>query len=130
MPVQTNSEISQNLKTSTLTTTTTNSNNDNNNGNTNEIAILNSSPLKQLSPSQPLPEVLPTEPDENQPASFEQSQSTKFPIDVIPIQSSHATNESSVLEDQLLLIGHTGANKCLSSMLIHYRVQLVRTLLI
>ncbi|KGR14308.1 hypothetical protein MG5_01044 [Candida albicans P57072] len=103
VPVQTNSEISQNLKTSTLTTTTTNSNNDNDNGNTNEIAILNSSPLKQLSPSQPLPEVLPTEPDENQPASFEQSQSTKFPIDVIPIQSSHATNESSVLEDQSLL---------------------------
>ena len=102
MPVQTNSEISK-FKTSTLTTTNTNSNNDNNNGNTNEIAILNSSPLKQLSPSQPLPEVLPTEPDENQPASFEQSQSTKFPIDVIPIQSSHATNESSVLEDQLLL---------------------------
>ena len=46
---------------------------------------------------------MPTEPDENQPASFEQSQSTKFPIDAIPIQSSHATNESSVLEDQLLL---------------------------
>lgn len=96
VPGHANSEQSRDLKTSTSTTTTTSSND---NSNINNIVTLNSSPLKQLSPSEHPGEVLPTEPD----ASQSESQITKHPIDIIPIQSSHATNESSILEDQLLL---------------------------